>query len=880
MSDAVDVDDSVSETSEPPQQPDPLLVAASERTALLRAALGKLPNKTGRIAAPPASMSKDRSPIWKYFCMVEYAEPSDDDKHVMCSVTMTTSAGNSKVCGIPLALSKSSSPYNYERHLLRAHPTEAVAYKAASVRTINSKSKSTDAAGGASSSGGGSGGTAAASSLSRAFARSSAINVQQQQQQVKEFQKRLVLWSAIEMKPCNIAASTGFQLVIAMAAPSYAAHAKMHHTTFDNLLVEVHQATKELVITKLREQRDFLFGEPFCALQTDLTTTYNRAFITLSISFVDSNFDFCRYSLVTREFPLDHKSVQVQAWIVGVTDEWFGDIMPVGFEPKEVYTAGTIDQGGNVFNAVRDAGIAALKCCAHRLNSAASWALGIGGKPPQKTCKNKPFLKLLTSVAKMVGVFSHASANNDALRRIQEQQVADMRTTVEELEEDAEALDAEAEEQGGARGGQGGAGDGEEDVEAGEGGPAAAAAAASGRASAVLNTVRRSDTRWTGNHSMLDRTLQLESAMELFFKHPDNRKLTGRHISAEQWSSVREACGILDSVAEVMRRIQGSDGKHLSTAHHLMLELRDIVQDQEHEIRPPAYGDDPVICPREDLTKCVRTLVKVLADEMSSRDLGVPANVTEQLAIVLDPRFKCRDSRFFPSAAKRARVERELRAVYHRMRLASVGATGDLGGGDAEVDSDDETPAAAAAPADEAGEPANKKPRLSLVQRRAAAALEQQLAEVAAANAAAAAAPPPQRSEVDMYLEQAAELKSDGFDVLAYWRKKGQPVIVEGVMVAPAEFPLLARVACQYLGIDATSCQPERNFSALSLTLERLRTMLASWKIEMMMFLRLNRHIIPEYAKVLEVEQQRLAQAQANTAEVEALLSDIVGISV
>ena len=872
MSNAIDVDAAASETLQP-REPDPLTIAASERTALLRVALGNLPNKTGKIATPPASMAKDRSPIWKYFCMMEYAEPLEEDKHVMCSVVMTTSAGKSKVCGIPFALSKASSPYNYERHLKRAHPTEAVAYKAASVRTAISKSERTDAAGGGgSSSGGGSAGTA----LSRAFSRASAGNVQQ----IKDFQKRLVLWSAIEMKPCNIAASTGFQLVIAMAAPAYAAHSKMHHTTFDNLLIEVHQATKELVITKLREQRDFLFGEPFCALQTDLTTTYNRAFITLSVSFVDSNFDFCRFSLVTREFPLDHKSVQVQAWIVGVTDEWFGDIMPVGFAPKQVYTAGTIDQGGNVFNAVRDAGIIALKCCAHRLNSAVSWALGISGKPPQKTCKNKPFLKVLTSVAKMVGVFSHASANNDALLRIQEQQLADMCSTVEELEEDAEALDADAEQQGG-----GVPSDGEGDMEAGEG-RQAAAVAASARRSAVLNTVRRSDTRWTGNHSMLDRTLQLESAMAAFFKHPDNRKLTDRHISAEQWSSVREACGILDSVAEVMRRIQGSDGKHLSTAHHLMLELRDIVQDEEHEVRPAAYGDDPLLCPREDLTKCVRTLVKVLADEMSNRDLGAAGNVTEQLAIVLDPRFKCNDSRFFPTAAKRARVERQLRAAYRRMRLASVGATTASGDGD----SDDESPAdadhpaaagaaAAAAPANEAGEPAIKKPRLSLVQRRAAAALEQQLAEVAAANAAAAV-PPPQRSEVDIYLEQAVELKADEFDVLAFWRKKAQPVTVDGVVVAPAEFPLLARVACQYLGIDSTSCQPERNFSALSLTLERLRTVLASWKIEMMMFLRLNRHIIPEFAKVLEVETKRLAQAQANTAEVEALLSDIVGISV
>ena len=55
----------------------------------------------------------------------------------------------------------------------------------------------------------------------------------------------------------------------------------------------------------------------------------------------------------------------------------------------------------------------------------------------------------------------------------------------------------------------------------------------------------------------------------------------------------------------------------------------------------------------------------------------------------------------------------------------------------------------------------------------------------------------------------------------------------------------LALLACLYHGVEATSCQSERNFSALAFRIAHLRSSMAPFKVEQMMFLRLNQDYIP-----------------------------------
>ncbi|CAN0396167.1 unnamed protein product, partial [Hapterophycus canaliculatus] len=56
--------------------------------------------------------------------------------------------------------------------------------------------------------------------------------------------------------------------------------------------------------------------------------------------------------------------------------------------------------------------------------------------------------------------------------------------------------------------------------------------------------------------------------------------------------------------------------------------------------------------------------------------------------------------------------------------------------------------------------------------------------------------------------------------------------------------PYLALLARLYHGVEATSCQAERNFSALAHLIGQLRTNMLASKVERMLFVRLNRHVI------------------------------------
>lgn len=59
-------------------------------------------------------------------------------------------------------------------------------------------------------------------------------------------------------------------------------------------------------------------------------------------------------------------------------------------------------------------------------------------------------------------------------------------------------------------------------------------------------------------------------------------------------------------------------------------------------------------------------------------------------------------------------------------------------------------------------------------------------------------------------------------------------------------WPQIALVATIHAGVDSASCQAERNFSALSTTLDGLRAHMDPDKVEKMMLIRLNAGLIPE----------------------------------
>ena len=89
-------------------------------------------------------------------------------------------------------------------------------------------------------------------------------------------------------------------------------------------------------------------------------------------------------------------------------------------EPKYVFLAFTVGQGGNVVNARKSLNIDVLKCNADRLNSITMWALGVNGSVNK--CENPAMEKLMKRLAALVGVFSHSAINNDELKAIKKLQ--------------------------------------------------------------------------------------------------------------------------------------------------------------------------------------------------------------------------------------------------------------------------------------------------------------------------------------------------------------------------------------------------------------------------------------------------------------------------
>ncbi|CAN0425948.1 unnamed protein product, partial [Laminaria digitata] len=103
------------------------------------------------------------------------------------------------------------------------------------------------------------------------------------------------------------------------------------------------------------------------------------------------------------------------------------------------------------------------------------------------------------------------------------------------------------------------------------------------------------------------------------------------------------------------------------------------------------------------------------------------------------------------------------------------------------------------------------------------------------------------------YTKKAALPNNDStFTALEYWKPRAVDGLDKsGNVFVPARWPHVGLVARLHLGIDATSCRAERNFSALKLIVSDLRSNTSPAKVENTIFLRLSKHLIPGLGKVL-----------------------------
>ena len=121
------------------------------------------------------------------------------------------------------------------------------------------------------------------------------------------------------------------------------------------------------------------------------------------------------------------------------------------------------------------------------------------------------------------------------------------------------------------------------------------------------------------------------------------------------------------------------------------------------------------------------------------------------------------------------------------------------------------------------------------------------------------------RQELTNYRGQNVEEDVCGFLLPGFWLRKSKPTLTQGTgeLVAPPDLPHLALVARLYRGVEATSCQAERNFASLSFLIGTLRASMSPFKMEQKMFLKLNQGCLPEvqkYNAVIATHQERRCQ--------------------
>ena len=108
----------------------------------------------------------------------------------------------------------------------------------------------------------------------------------------------------------------------------------------------------------------------------------------------------------------------------------------------------------------------------------------------------------------------------------------------------------------------------------------------------------------------------------------------------------------------------------------------------------------------------------------------------------------------------------------------------------------------------------------------------------------------------------------DDFDLLGFWNRRGTPYTcpTTGKVLVPADMPYIAFISRLYHAIDATSCQSERNFSALAHLIGDLRSSILPGKVEQMLFIRLNKQFVgvKELDAAVKQVKSRVATKAAN----------------
>eukprot|EP00752_Nemacystus_decipiens_P004552 g4156.t1 len=632
---------------------------------------------------------------------------------------------------------------------------------------------------------------------------------------------RFVIWCCIDLRPPQMWVDDGFKLFVGAVAPQYRyVDTTMAPSTFNKLLDTLYDRMKQGVMDDLRLLREEClgmgYGGAFLGAQLDRATAVvpGEDYITFTVSYVKKGgTGVTRVALGTRAFPSSHTADDIKPWIEALTLEYFAELMGASVEPKEVFLAFTVDKGKSIVNACKALGIPVVECNCQRINSAVLCALGTAGS--MATRNNKLVGALMKKLAALVGVFSHSAFNND-------------------MPEEFQRLEADLH--------------------------------------GVYQIIRRDDARWTSQFQMMARALVWKKPITEYFRrlaqqNSQNKQLE-RKLTAHEWTVANEVCSLLDTVSEATTRMQGATDAHISQATFMAHEVIEMLKEDSHPIRvensvvtppPPAAGLIPTAEEEEDqhqswlagistketqltdLTQAAQDVVEALLEVLEEKGVGKARQRVERMCMLLDPRRKtCDDTQVGngSSSVLKIKAEADLRAFVGEFAR--------------EFDTATPTPAPVAN-VDDAAEPARKKRRpLSRLEERRAA-------RVAEAACGGSGTVNPQATitdrrvlierEVLVYLAEPPQVDADGFNLLGFWNRRatGSVCAAAGPATSPADMPYLAFIARLHLGIEATSCRTERNLSALAHLIGDLRYDMLSHRVERMMLVRLNKHLLSEF---------------------------------
>ena len=356
---------------------------------------------------------------------------------------------------------------------------------------------------------------------------------------------------------------------------------------------------------------------------------------------------------------------------------------------------------------------------------------------------------------------------------------------------------------------------------------------------------------------MMARILKLKKPLvEYFRRHSSNE----RKLKSHEWKVTNEVCSLLDVVAEVTIRIQGGADTHLSQTMFNMREIHEIFGEDSHAIRKldQAYNGVDVETEEmaeKDLTAEAQQVRRVLLSKLANNELGTARMPVERICALLDPRRKdCSDDHFINGGEPlKTSAIADVKNVAKTFVDPSNGPAPSGTGGGSGSGGNGSNP------------PAPKKPKKSYLEERRLKRLAKHKESAASSSSASPSATVRRAAligkELRLYMAEDVQPKETAFSLLEFWKRRRTGM------------PFLALIARLYNGIESTSCQAERNFSALAFLIGHLCSTTAPGKVERLMFLRLNRLFIPDIKALhdaVEAKKAAAGRCKERVAQVEA----------